>query len=121
MMPPPHVPKKYGFENPFKADPLIRRALKYLPRGGTLLDAGCGEGADSVFLARKGFALTPLDRNADYLRRLRRYCAGEDVPPMTIKHRNIVTYDYPRNAFDVVISILAVCCMKRTRSEEHTS
>ena len=113
-MPPRSVPKKYGFENPFKVDPLIRRAMKFLPPGGTLLDVGCGEGADSVYLARKGFSVTALDRNAGWLRRLRRYCAGEDVPPMTIRHRNVVTYDYPRNAFDAVISILAVCCMKRS-------
>lgn len=116
IVPPRPVKKKYGFENPFKVDPLIRRAVKYLPRTGTLLDVGCGEGADSVHLARKGFAVTSLDRNGDYLRRLRRYCRSEEVPPISIRHRNVVTFGYPKDAYDVVISILALCCMKRSEA-----
>jgi 2-polyprenyl-3-methyl-5-hydroxy-6-metoxy-1,4-benzoquinol methylase len=44
---------KYGFENPFKPDPLVEKALPYLTKGKNLLDVGCGEGA----LQREGSKL----------------------------------------------------------------
>ena len=51
---------KYGFEYPFKPDPLAVKALSYLKNKKYLLDVGCGEGADSVFFAKKGFAFFPV-------------------------------------------------------------
>src|SRR5207302_10437115 len=45
--------------------PVARRAVRYhrpwLPRGGTALDAGCGEGQDLAFLVECGYAATGLD------------------------------------------------------------
>lgn len=49
------VGKKYGFENPFKPDPLAVKALRFLTGGKRLLDAGCGEGADMCSLPGEGF------------------------------------------------------------------
>lgn len=38
-----------------------------VPRGGRILDLGCGEGRDSVFFARCGYDVTGLDASADGL------------------------------------------------------
>ncbi len=64
---------KYGFEYSFKSDPLAGKALRYLKTRKHLLDVGCGEGADSVFFAKKGFQVTAMDNNKIYLSRLRAF------------------------------------------------
>ena len=86
------IEQKYGFENPFKPDPLVKKAMRYLPRGGQLLDVGCGEGADSVFFARKGFSVTAVDRNKDYVKRFRLYCRDEKLSDISVHNRDVVTY-----------------------------
>ena len=109
--------KRYGFENPFKPDPLSIKALPYC-KGKELLDIGCGEGADSVYFAKKGFRVTALDKNAQYLKRFRSYCRDQKVSSISIARHSVVTYRYPRNAYDVIICFLVVCCMKRSEFEK---
>jgi SAM-dependent methyltransferase len=55
----------YGEE----AGPVARRAVRYhrpyLARGGTALDAGCGEGQDLAFLAERGYDATGIEFTQD--------------------------------------------------------
>jgi len=108
---------KYGFENPFKADPLARKSLRYLKNAGRLLDVGCGEGADSVYFAKKGFHVTAIDGNESYLDRLRVYVADNGYTGISIKHGDVISYPYPKNYFDVINCLLVGCCMKRSEFE----
>ena len=108
--------KRYGFENPFKPDPLTIKALPYC-KGKKLLDVGCGEGADSVCYAKKGFSITALDKNPQYLKRFQAYCKDQKLSNIALMRRNLVSYRYPRNAYDVVICLLVICCMKRSEFE----
>src|SRR5437773_7053309 len=78
---------KYGFEYPFKSDPFSRKALRYLKNGKHLLDVGCGEGADSVFFAKKGFQVTSIDNNKIYLSRLRAFIRDNELANISIKDR----------------------------------
>jgi 2-polyprenyl-3-methyl-5-hydroxy-6-metoxy-1,4-benzoquinol methylase len=110
------IERRYGFKNPFKPDPFVRKAVRYLPSGGELLDVGCGEGADSAYFASHGFTVHAIDRNRSFLARFRRYCKGEKLSAISIERGDATTYRYPRNAYDVVSSILAVCCMKRSEA-----
>ena len=108
---------KYGFENPFKADPLARKSLRYLKNAGRLLDVGCGEGADSVYFARKGLQVTAIDGNESYLDRLRSFVADNGYAGISIKHGDVISYPYPKNYFDVINCLLVGCCMKRSEFE----
>ena len=110
--------EKYGFENPFKADPLARKSIRYLKNAGRLLDVGCGEGADSVFFAKKGFRVTAIDGNESYLDRLRRFVADNSHAGISIKHGDVISYPYPKNYFDVINCLLVGCCMKRSEFEK---
>ena len=47
-----------------KPNKIIARALEFVS-SGKVLDIGCGEGLDSVFLAKKGFDVAALD-NSEY-------------------------------------------------------
>ena len=109
--------KRYGFENPFKPDPLVKKALRYLDGGNRLLDVGCGEGVDSVFFAQHGFKVTAIDKNETYLNRFRAYRGDYKLSSITILQRSALEYSFPSNTYDVVSCILVLCCMRRSEFE----
>jgi len=109
---------KYGFENPFTPDPLSRKALRFLKGGKQLLDTGCGEGADSVFYAKKGFRVTAIDNNKTYLKRFRAFQKDNDLANISIHCTDVLSYHYPYNRYDVVNCLLLGCCMKRSDFEK---
>ena len=107
------VEVRYGFENPFVPDPLLKKALRYC-RGEKVLDVGCGEGADSAYFAKKGFNVTAIDRNDEHLSRFRKYKRENNLPSITIRQQDVRTFGFPANMYDVISSLLVVCCMKRS-------
>jgi SAM-dependent methyltransferase len=66
---------------------------------GTALDVGCGEGADAVWLARRGWQVTALDVSAVALERARRHADDAGVT-VTWLHSGLEDADLP--AFDLV-------------------
>ncbi len=108
---------KYGFENPFKSDPLARKALRYLKNRKHLLDVGCGEGADSVFFAKKGFQVTAIDSNKIYLSRLGAFISDKGFTNILIECGDVIDYPYRQNFYDVINCLLVGCCMKRSDFE----
>lgn len=109
---------KYGFEYPFKPDTLAIKAVPYLKKGKQLLDVGCGEGADSVFFAKRGFQVTALDSNKIYLNRLLAFINDQELTNISINHSDVIEYPYPENFYDVVNCLLVGCCMKRSDFEK---
>ena len=109
---------KYGFEYPFKSDPLTGKALRYLKNGKKLLDVGCGEGADSVFFAKKGFQVTAMDSNKIYLSRLRAFITDNEFTNISIKYGDVIDYHYRQSFYDVINCLLVGCCMKRSDFEK---
>lgn len=55
-------------------------ALTGLASGARVLDLGCGPGRHSLELARRGMAVTGLDRTASYLAELSEAARREDLP-----------------------------------------
>ena len=109
---------KYGFEYPFKPDPLSRQALRYVKGGKHLLDIGCGEGADTVFFAKKGFHVTAIDSNETYLNRLKAFINDNKLKNISIKYDDVITHRYRQNFYDVVNCLLVGCCMRRSDFEK---
>jgi len=110
--------KKYGFENPFEPDPLVKKALPIIKSGEYLLDIGCGEGADSVFFAKKGFQIEALDNNNEYLGRLRAIKKDQHLSNISIRNCDVINYKYPQDHYDVINCLLVGCCMKRSEFEQ---
>src|SRR6266508_1465586 len=53
--------------------------IDLVPRGGRILDLGCGEGRDSVYFASCGFDVTGLDVSNEGLKKAQRLAAEREV------------------------------------------
>lgn len=68
---------------------------------GRVLDVGCGEGGDAVWLARQGWDVTALDVSAVALERTARHAREAGVEVRCV-HAGIVEAGLPDGAFDLV-------------------
>ncbi|MGW5877322.1 class I SAM-dependent methyltransferase [Nocardiopsis terrae] len=86
----------------FSGDPngVLVTELADLPPGQAL-DAGCGEGGDALWLARRGWLVTAVDISQVALERAA--AAGADVQGrVSWKHGDLTTTPPPTEAFDLV-------------------
>ena len=74
-------------------DSLVAFAERYPGLGTRVLDLGCGEGRDSLYLARRGFAVTGVDVSRTALDRARGRTANEGLD-CTFLERDVI---YLRN------------------------
>lgn len=118
IKPTPLLKREYGFEAPFRPDPLAVKALRYLNGGKRLLDVGCGEGADSVLYARNGFDVTAIDNSETYLSPFRKYVKNKKVSNISIEQKDVLNYNYKENYYDVINCLLVGCCMKKSEFEK---
>jgi tellurite methyltransferase len=56
-----------------------KELIALVPRGGRILDLGCGEGRDSVYFASRGFTVTGVDASAAGLEKADRLAAERGV------------------------------------------
>lgn len=68
----PELPSQFAL---FVANELVSGAL---PPVAGVIDLGCGNGRDGLFLARQGYRLGGLDRSADAIEVCRKRLAGSD-------------------------------------------
>lgn len=66
---------------------------------GTALDVGCGEGADALWLARRGWRVTATDLSEVALDRARTADTDHHV---TWLHADLLTWEPPAETFDLV-------------------
>lgn len=67
------------------------------------LDVGCGEGADSVWLARQGWQVTGVDISTVALQRAAAHTAGLELPgSVTWEHHDLLAWTPPADSFDLV-------------------
>jgi trans-aconitate methyltransferase len=74
---------------------------------GTALDAGCGEGADAVWLAARGWRVTAVDISATAVNRARDHAAahGPDIAErISWSAADLTAWTPPESAFDLVSS-----------------
>ncbi|MFP4058742.1 MAG: class I SAM-dependent methyltransferase [Candidatus Brocadiia bacterium] len=82
-----------------------RRLLRRLPPGGTVLDAGCGDGEMSLLLARRGHRVVGVSNEPQALARARRRAealgiAGRDV---TFRLHDLARDGPPGQDFDAAV------------------
>jgi SAM-dependent methyltransferase len=72
---------------------------------GDALDAGCGEGADAIWLASRGWTVTAVDVSAVALGRAARHAAerGEDISALiTWQREDLLSWEPSQERFDLV-------------------
>jgi SAM-dependent methyltransferase len=79
---------------------LVREAEALRP--GSALDLGCGEGADAVWLAARGWQVTGVDISSTALERAAAHAAGAGVDDRTVWERHELGETFPRGKFDLV-------------------
>jgi SAM-dependent methyltransferase len=67
---------------------------------GRALDLGCGEGADAIWLAKRGWQVTAVDISSVALRRAAAHAAGENVTVDWQRHN--LEHTFPDGEFDLV-------------------
>ena len=88
---------------PVEVDQLV--SLLSLPPGARILDLGCGPGRHSLELARRGFAVTGVDRTRPYLDRARKTAAADGI---AIEFVEADMREFKRaDAYDAAISMLS--------------
>ncbi|WP_422746390.1 class I SAM-dependent methyltransferase [Mycobacterium sp. WMMD1722] len=69
---------------------------------GTALDVGCGEGADAIWLAQRGWRVVGVDVSPTALRRAAEDAAAAGVAERISFQRHDLTADIPAGRFDLV-------------------
>lgn len=69
---------------------------------GTVLDLGCGEGADAVWLAERGWRVTAVDVAETALARTRAAAAAGGVASQITTEQHDLTFSFPDDRFDLV-------------------
>ncbi len=72
---------------------------------GRALDLGCGEGGDSVHLARLGWRVTAVDVSPTALSRAREMADSAGVSSLVTTERHDLASSFPSGSFDLVVAM----------------
>jgi len=84
---------------------LIKKALNFLEKGATGLDLGCGQGKDSLFLAKKGFKITAIDLSKEAIEQIQAKIKKNKKLHIETICKNINDYKIEENKYDFIIGI----------------
>jgi len=92
----------------FGGDPSneLRKLILLKPGKGKAIDLGCGDGRNSLYLAREGYDVTALDSSAAAIDKLKtkldRMRIGNRVKPI---HEDIVRYNFSKDHYNLAVAI----------------
>ncbi len=84
-----------------RVNPLLAREATDLAPG-TALDLGCGEGADAIWLAGRGWSVTAVDISATALARAEEHAVAAGVGGRIDWQRHDLAESFPAGTFDLV-------------------
>jgi SAM-dependent methyltransferase/quercetin dioxygenase-like cupin family protein len=91
---------------PKEPNDALVQALDALPfRRGAVIDLGCGEGRDSIYLAARGFEVIGVDVARSALDKARSRAAAARVHPTFLERDVIDLRDLPEGHFDLAINM----------------
>lgn len=93
------------WEEPLPTESLVRfiHTLNW-PKGLKVVDMGCGEGRDSIFLARKGFNVTAIDVSRSAVRRAKKWSKRERLS-IEFLVADVTKVPIKSEIYDLVINI----------------
>ena len=83
-----------------KPNPIIQERWSLFKKNGIILDAGCGEGQNSIFLAQKGFAVDAFDISDSGIEKLKRL-AMENHVKVSAWIRDLRKFEFEKNHWKI--------------------
>ncbi len=77
--------------------------LALVPKGGKILDVGCGTGKDTGYMASKGFEIIGVDLSEGMLAK-----AKAKYPDLDLRLEDMRKLDFPKNNFDGILVAYAI-------------
>jgi len=68
------------------------------------LDLGCGEGRDSLMLARKGYSLVSIDKSQEGVNKLIQAAFAEGLN-IDARCQDVESYNFPIEKYDLIVSV----------------
>ncbi|MBD3304398.1 methyltransferase domain-containing protein [Candidatus Woesearchaeota archaeon] len=96
-----------------------KKQLKYLLeelKQGKVLDLGAGEGADAIFLAKKGFKVKAADISETAINRIKEIAKKEKVS-LEAETADLETYQIKEN-YDAIISFATIHFLKKEQIDK---
>src|SRR4030042_6545403 len=89
-------------------EPERERFSGMIPKGGWILDAGCGSGRDCAYFETKGIEVVGIDLSDSLLSIARKVSFNADFINMDLRNM-----DFPDNRFDGIWSCASILHLKR--------
>jgi tellurite methyltransferase len=87
---------------PTKPSALLVRFSRFIPQSGLAVDVACGNGRNTLFLARRGLTAIGIDRSWKALAQAREAAAHSNLK-VALVQADLTRFALPRNSFYVVI------------------
>ncbi|UYN84463.1 MAG: methyltransferase domain-containing protein [Microcella sp.] len=101
-----HWTPAIAHQNLLPVNPYVPAETAHLPRG-TALDAGCGAGAEAIWLAEQGWAVTAADISRAALSRAQAHAVSADVDARIEWIETDLTRWVPQRTWDLVVTSYA--------------
>ena len=83
-----------------KVNKKVESLVDLLPKGGKVLDLGCGAGGNSIFLAERGFNVTCTDKDKEVISVIK-----ENYPNINAINQNILEFNFREEEYDLVLAL----------------
>lgn len=98
----------YDSIGPREGDVAIAFTLAGSPKAANVLEVGCGIGRDATAIMRYTPHYIGIEESQDLVR-----LANQRVPNGTFSYSDFISYDYPKQAFDIVFAMASLRYFKR--------
>jgi 2-polyprenyl-3-methyl-5-hydroxy-6-metoxy-1,4-benzoquinol methylase len=95
---------------------LLENFLEKIPNG-KVLDLGCGNGRNSLFLARRGFSVHAIDIDSKIIKNLKQESKKEKLKINIIK-ADIRKFPIKENTYDLILAINSLIFMKKSELQK---
>ncbi len=100
-------------------DPVLKAILgaleKYLPQGGCVIDAGCGEGYYSCGISERGYSVLGFDLSKDAVLSASKRAKRRGIPNAFFAVSSVYSLPVRDGAADAVVNIFAPCVEEEYR------
>lgn len=85
-----------------EVSPILINALKYIKRG-LVLDIGCGQGKETIYLANKGFDVVALDSSSVAIDQIKEIIKKNKLKNIRAVNSDIIDFEIKKNAYDLIL------------------